>query len=235
MSAGHPVKNRGTGVAAAKSDYPLSTDISSPVQAASKRRIAQYSALNAKAQPVSRGYLRDDFVVSDDNAESLCDSEKESDDGFEQVRDTRNPRKSRKRALGPPITTDEKLERLNPTHRDIVDAFVKAAKDLSEKVGLHRTTLYAPCEILTDLFRYLLTKILPIILSQTLSFEKWLSISPKVIRPVIYAGNHVLTRKQMKMNCFRSLESTLIRSSAMARRSSGSSELTKQATSKTYF
>lgn len=138
------MKKRGTGVAAAKSDYPLSTNISSPVQAASKRRIAQYNNLNANVQPVSRGYPRDDFVVSDDDAESLYDSENGSDDGFEQVRDSRNPRKSRKRALGPPITTDDKLERLNPTHRDIVDAFVKAAKDLSEKVGLHRRTLYAP-------------------------------------------------------------------------------------------
>lgn len=168
------MKNRGTGVAAAKSDYPLSTNISSPVQAASKRRIAQYSNLNSKAQPVSRGYLRDDFVISDDNAESPIDLENESDDGFEQVRDTRNPPKSRKRALGPPITTDAKLERLNPTHRNIVDGFVTAAKDLSEKVGLHRTTLYTPCEIPADLFRYLLTEILPIILSQTLSFVKWL-------------------------------------------------------------
>lgn len=229
------MKRRGTGVAAAKSDYPLSTNISSPVQAASKRRIAQHNNLNANAQPVSRGYIRDDFVISDDNAESFYGSENESDDGFEQVRDTRNPRKSRKRALGPPITTDEKLETLNPTHRDIVDVFVKAAKDLSEKVGLHRRTLYAPCEIPTDLFRYLLTEILPIILSQTVSFEKWLSISPKVIRPVIYAGNYVLTRKQMKMNCFRSLESTLTRSNAMARSSSGSFGLTKQATNKTYF
>lgn len=227
------MKNRGTGVAAAKSDYPLSTNISSPVQAASKRRIAKYNSLNANAQPVSRGYLRDDFVVSDDNAESLYGSENDSDDGFEQVRDTRNRHNvSRKRALGPPITTDEKLETLNPTHRDIVDAFVKAAKDLSEKVGLNRRTLYP---ISTDLFRYLLTEILPIILSQTLSFEKWPSISPKVIQLVIYAENHLLTRKQMKMNCFRSLESTLIRSSAMARSSSGSSELTKPATNKTYF
>lgn len=151
VSADHPVKKRGTGVAAAKSDCPLSTNISSPVLAASKRWIAQYNNLNANAPPVSRGYLRDDFVVSDDNAESLYDSENESDDGFEQVRDTRNPNKSRERALGPPITTDDKLERLNPTHRDIVGAFVKAAKDLSEKVGLHRRVLYNPCEIPTDL------------------------------------------------------------------------------------
>lgn len=131
------MKNRGTGVAAAKSDCPLSTNISSPVQATSKRRMVQYNNLNANAQPVLRGCPRDDFVVSDNDKESLYDSENESDDGFEQVRDTRNPRKSRKRALGPPITTDDKLEKLNPTHRDIVDAFVKAAKDLSEKVGLY--------------------------------------------------------------------------------------------------
>lgn len=144
------MKNRGTGVAAAKSDYPLSTNISSPVQVTSKRRMVQHNNLN-KAQPVSRGYPRDNFVVSDDDAVSLYDSETESDDGFEQVRDTRNPHRSRKRALGPPITTDDKLERLNPTHRDIVDAFVKAAKDLSEKVGSHRIILYAPCKITTNL------------------------------------------------------------------------------------
>lgn len=104
-----------------------------------------------KAQPVSRGYPRDDFILIDDDAESLYDSETESNDGFEQVRDTRNPHRPMKRALGPPITTDDKLERLNPTHRDIVDAFVKAAKDLSEKVGSHRITLYSPYKIMTNL------------------------------------------------------------------------------------
>lgn len=211
------MKNRGTGVAAAKSDYPLSTNISSPIQAATKRRIAQHNNLNANVQPVPKGYLHDDFVVSDDNAESLYGSDNEFDDGFEQVRDTRNRHKSRKRALGPPITIDKKLETLNSTHRDIVDAFVKAAKDLSEKVGLRRRTLFAPYEITTDLFRYLLIEILPTILSLILSFEKWPSLSPKVTQLVIDAGNQVLTRKQMKMSCFGSLGLTLIRSSAMAR------------------
>lgn len=149
----------------------------------------------SNAQPVSRGYPLHDFVASDDDAESLYNSESESDDGFEQVRDTRNPRRLRKRALGPPITTDDKLERLNPTHRDIVDGFVKAAKDLSEKVGSQRRNFYAPCKSTTNLFRYLLTKTLPIILSQTLSFGKWQSIFPKVIQLEMYAGNCVLTRK----------------------------------------
>jgi hypothetical protein len=39
-----------------------------------------------------------------------------------------------KSQLGPPITTDERMATLNPTHRMLVDDFVIRAKDLSEKV-----------------------------------------------------------------------------------------------------
>ncbi len=142
--ADRPVKKRGTGVAASKHDCPLSTNISSPIQAASRRRIAQYSNPDPKPDSDSRGYLRDDFVVSDNNTDFLNDSDDDSDDAFEQVRGAGRPRNAKKRALGPPITTDDKLEKLNSIHREVVENFVSAAKDMSEKVVIHKNILLNP-------------------------------------------------------------------------------------------
>ena len=117
-----PIKNKGTGVAASRHEYPLSTNVSSPIQAASRRRIAQNKS---DMNPHSNGYSRDDFVVSDD----------EESDGFEPVRKAGKPRITRKRQLGPPITTDQKLEKLNSIHRLVVDDFVGQAKEESARVS----------------------------------------------------------------------------------------------------
>jgi len=61
----------------------------------------------------SNGYERDDFVISDNDAELAEESEEEDEDAFEP---------------------DHKLERLNPTHRMVVDEFMVHAKRECEKV-----------------------------------------------------------------------------------------------------
>ena len=127
---------KSTGVGSTRQDYPLSTNVSSPAQMASKRK-----AIKAKQKVVdqsySRGHVNDDFVVSNDR-ESTADSEES--DGFEPVRRKGATTSIRKRMIGPPITTDQKLADLDPIHRDIVDNFVEQAgkegKSIMMKKGL---------------------------------------------------------------------------------------------------
>lgn len=121
-------------MAASRQEYPLSTNVSSPMQAASRRRIAQYRKPDTNPSLHLNGYARDGFVASDDDKNERNESDDESDPAFEDIREAGKPRKSKKRQLGPPITTDEKLERLNHTHRHIVDNFVFEAKRESDKV-----------------------------------------------------------------------------------------------------
>jgi bloom syndrome protein len=100
------LKKIGTGVRAAREDYPASTNVSSPVEAMSKRRPTR----------------RPPTVFED------SDEEDEDISSFAPVREYGVPKQSSKRQLGPPITIDKKLERLNPTHRHIVEDFVDNAK-----------------------------------------------------------------------------------------------------------
>lgn len=123
-------------MAASKQENPLSTNISSPIQAASRRRIAQYSRTAPAANLSLNGYTRDGFVISDRDADSLDELNADSEDAFEDVREAGKPRKSKKRDLGPPITIDKKLERLNPTHRMVVEDFIIQAKQESAHVRL---------------------------------------------------------------------------------------------------
>lgn len=138
----YPIKNKGTGVAAAKQDYPLSTNVSSPIQAASRRRrIAPYSKSDSNVKLKPKGYSSDAFVISDNDAISSNAVDEDSDECFEPVREAGKSRSSKKKELGPPIMADEKLEKLNPTHRLVVDDFMCQAKKESENVCLNRGVL----------------------------------------------------------------------------------------------
>jgi bloom syndrome protein len=95
-------------------EHLLSTNISSPVQVASRRRIVH------KTQFASE---------SSDESDEPDDS-----NGFETMDISHKRSRTAKSQLGPPITTDERMATLNPTHRMLVDDFVIRAKDLSEKV-----------------------------------------------------------------------------------------------------
>lgn len=62
-------------------------------------------------------------------------AEDQSDAGMDLIQDTGRSRATRKRQLGPPITTDEKIERLSPLHQMVLVEFMHDAMDLSRKVS----------------------------------------------------------------------------------------------------
>lgn len=121
-------KKKGTGVAAAHLDYPASTNISSPIQAASRRRL-KHDKCSPTPELHRNGYARDDFVVDDEEHDYHNESEDESD-AFESPRMSRS---SRKRTLGPPI---RKVQTLQPIHEMIVDNFVENAKEECRKASI---------------------------------------------------------------------------------------------------
>ncbi len=89
---------------------------------------------NLDVELYSNGYKRDDFVISDNDADPAEESEEDDEDAFEPIRQAGVVKSARQRQLGPPITVDHKLERLNPTHRMVVDEFMVHAKRECEKV-----------------------------------------------------------------------------------------------------
>ncbi|CAG7931430.1 unnamed protein product [Penicillium olsonii] len=100
------------------SGYPQSTMVSSPVQSAQDRRLERFQYAEASGQQ-----------FSDDES-----------DGFEPIRVTGKPRRNNTHAMGPPITSDQRLDRLNHMHRVVVEDFQEHAKimlqDLVVKKGL---------------------------------------------------------------------------------------------------
>ena len=131
-------KKRETGVAASRLDLPTSTNVSSPIPAASRRRVKQKSNAQPGLELDRNVYCGDDFVAGDDEDGSFNQTEDESDDGFGPIRTIGQHRSASKRPLGPPITIDEKLKRLNPIHGMVVENFLQDAKGLSQKVSSPR-------------------------------------------------------------------------------------------------
>jgi bloom syndrome protein len=125
------VNNRSISTAGSRPEYPLSTNVSSPIQAASRRRVAEHKRPHARADLHPNDYSHDDFVPSDSGR---LDSEYDSED-FENVREAGKPERSIRRKLGPPITTDEKLEGVDPAHRFVIDDFLVRAKKESDNVS----------------------------------------------------------------------------------------------------
>ena len=88
-------------------EYPLSTNVSSPVQSANRRRLARYRYENGSDED------------SDDDKDS---------DGFEQIRVAGKPRHAKARQLGPPITNDPTWENLEYFHRIVAEEFICLAE-----------------------------------------------------------------------------------------------------------
>lgn len=125
--------------AVSASDYPLSTNVSSPVQAVTRKN-------NTRGDLHFNGYAKDNFVISDPEDENYMDDDgdDDEDDGFEQIRDAGTTRQTRVKQLGPPITTDEKMDSLDELHRDIVEGFVREAKEQQRNVVIQRDLRDAP-------------------------------------------------------------------------------------------
>jgi len=131
--------------APARQEYPLSTNISSPVQAASKRRLSRRADHDDDGEEQGlhqNGYYRDSFVVSDQLREEDFDDDEH--DAFEPVREADRPRKRQGKSIGEPITVDEKLESLNQTHRMVVEDFLVRAKKECQKILMRRGLRAAP-------------------------------------------------------------------------------------------
>ncbi len=139
-----PAPKRGTRTATSRQEFPQSTNVSSPVQAGSKRRTAQNKRTNAEPSIHSKSSIRDDAIISDydpNNFDEPSETEDDSsDDVLGPIREAGKPQRSKKRQLGPPITIDEKLGKLNSTHRLVVEDFLFYADKASKDVGLSDIT-----------------------------------------------------------------------------------------------
>lgn len=94
--------------------HPQSTLVSSPIQSANDRR---------QARTQHRG-VRLDF------------SEDDESDGFEPIRVPGKQKRQKGHELGPPITTDQKMDRLDHLHRAVVEDFEVTAKRFLQDVSL---------------------------------------------------------------------------------------------------
>ncbi len=113
-------------------DQPQSTFVSSPIQQANRRRRNRTRDAAAEQAMHANGYADDGFVVSDDHD---IDENSDDSDGFEPVRVAGRSKSAVKLPLGPPITTDESMSKLDGIHRMVVEDFVRVAKVEGEKVG----------------------------------------------------------------------------------------------------
>ncbi|GAB7343602.1 hypothetical protein MBLNU457_1603t1 [Dothideomycetes sp. NU457] len=113
---------------AARSEYPLSTNVSSPIQRTVKRKA---NGTNSHAN----GYEKDGFVLSDPEDDNFVNEDSDADsDGFAPIREAGSRRGTNKRPLGQPITVDEKLDALDEIHRDVLENFVQEAKAATQKI-----------------------------------------------------------------------------------------------------
>ncbi|OAT09794.1 RecQ family helicase MusN [Blastomyces gilchristii SLH14081] len=115
-------RSHGTGVRAAGNEYPQSTNVSSPIQESLRRR------------KLGRGYTAC-YASEEDEDES---------DGFEPVREAGVPRRSYDENLGPPITDDGKLSRLDSLQSIIVDEFMFYAKEACHEIMMKKNLRNQP-------------------------------------------------------------------------------------------
>ncbi|KAH7039107.1 hypothetical protein B0J12DRAFT_702930 [Macrophomina phaseolina] len=124
-------KRKGTGVAAALEYYPLSTNVSSPVQGASRTK---------HKTNITRRDNDDDGFLLENQAESKAEDESETYEPapLPRSRMIAKSNKTSRQKLGPPITTDEKMARLDEVHQDVVEAFVQAGRSECQRILISR-------------------------------------------------------------------------------------------------
>ena len=140
----HQSKKKNAVKSMAVHDLPLSTNVSSPVQAASIRGKATRQPKREDLH--ASGYGRDGFVISDpeDNPFVADDSESDSD-AFEPVRAAnQRVRNKEPRQLGPPITTDFQMEGVNSIHRMVVEQFVAEAESVGKSIMNNKNLHFVP-------------------------------------------------------------------------------------------
>ncbi|KAK1244945.1 hypothetical protein MKX08_004574 [Trichoderma sp. CBMAI-0020] len=120
-----------------------STYVSSPINRRKKRAAIVDSDDESNLPMTSRGYVNDGFVVSDEEAEE----DEEDEEAFEPLpqhrpsKPTSKPT-SKKTSRPEPILGKHRLQDLPEIHQDVVDSFVREARQLEEhirnKLGLRR-------------------------------------------------------------------------------------------------
>lgn len=146
------IKKRTAQANAARSEYP-STNISSPIRGPPKRRIQNYVLYededgsvekNARQKRRNRNnhFEADGFVVADDKD----DEDYEDEDDFEPIRIGKaKPLVSKRgRALGRPITIDERIANLDDIQRDLLDHFMVEAKKMAKKILVEKSLRNQP-------------------------------------------------------------------------------------------
>lgn len=119
-----------------------STYVSSPVRKASARRQKRQEMEDEDEdteddafQPTalhSNGYARDSFIVPDNDDEDFFRDV--DDDNFGSVREMGDTRQSVSKPLGPPITSDRRMDELPQNIRDFVQDFVNHGKEAGKKI-----------------------------------------------------------------------------------------------------
>lgn len=124
-------------------ELPFSTNVSSPVQGASK---CKARAPTSRGELHPSGYTRGRLVIGDDeNDNDYQEEESDDDDGFEPVRVAGAPaRQFKRRQVGPPIVTDATMDSLDPIHRDYVDNFVEEGKKINQKLVVQNSLRNVP-------------------------------------------------------------------------------------------
>ncbi|GFF39278.1 ATP-dependent DNA helicase hus2/rqh1 [Aspergillus lentulus] len=102
-----------------RAEVPQSTNVSSPVQSANRRLLAQYR------------YQRD------------SDGEMDSD-GFEQIRIAGKPQHEARRSPGPPITVDQRFDSLDSLHKTVAEDFMFYAKNFCQDLMLKKNLRNQP-------------------------------------------------------------------------------------------
>lgn len=99
-------KGGATGVQAASEDHPASTNVSSPIASHSRRNIGRRAQVQGSSE----------------------DDEDEDGEEFAPVKEYGVPRAQRKSKMGPPITQDRQMAKLNDAHRHVLEDFIQEAR-----------------------------------------------------------------------------------------------------------
>ncbi|KAK9586105.1 ATP-dependent DNA helicase sgs1 [Aspergillus fumigatus] len=114
-----PNRKGPAGAVRPRAEAPQSTNVSSPVQSANRRLLAQYR------------YQGDP------------DGEIDSD-GFEQIRIAGKPRPEARRSPGPPITVDQRFDSLDSLHKTVAEDFMFYAKNFCHDLMLKKNLRNQP-------------------------------------------------------------------------------------------
>ncbi|KAL4887179.1 hypothetical protein BJY04DRAFT_213132 [Aspergillus karnatakaensis] len=115
-------ETRGKRGGAGKNYQPESTNVSSPVQTANRRRLARYR-----------------HNADDDGSDSDMDS-----DGFEKIRVAGRKDRNGKKQPGPPITQDHRFDQLDLLHKTVAEDFMVYAKRHCQEIMIEKNLRNQP-------------------------------------------------------------------------------------------